>query len=84
MTWEQVRDLSLSPCHYCGIPPCLERMKRQYPGVLMNGIDRFDNALGYSIENVVPCCRVCNIAKAQYSKEEFLARVARIVEVCGE
>lgn len=32
----------------------------------MNGIDRVNNDLGYSIENCVPCCKRCNTAKGNH------------------
>jgi hypothetical protein len=36
-----------------------------------NGIDRIDNSQGYIIDNVVPCCTKCNIAKGRQSIQEF-------------
>lgn len=33
-----------------------------------NGVDRLDNALGYTRENCVPACRPCNAAKNAISK----------------
>lgn len=34
-------------------------------------LDRIDNSLGYTNENTVGCCRQCNIAKNNYTLEEF-------------
>jgi hypothetical protein len=48
-------------CHYCGI---LETGR-------FNGLDRVDNQKGYTLENVVACCRWCNRAKGRNSVEEF-------------
>jgi hypothetical protein len=43
-----------------------------------NGIDRVDNFKGYEIDNCVPCCYICNYAKRDMSKDQFLAWVKRI------
>lgn len=40
-------------CYYCG---------NKLPEV-GSGLDRIDNNKGYSIENVVPCCSICNSVK---------------------
>ncbi len=46
----EYESLRLELCHYCrGALP-------KY-GV---GLDRLDNSIGYTIENVVPCCGNCN------------------------
>jgi organic radical activating enzyme len=37
-----------------------------------NGIDRFDNAKGYIVENCRPCCGHCNLMKKDRSFEEIL------------
>lgn len=39
--------------------------------VYINGIDRIDNTKGYIIDNVVPCCSICNMAKNDLSLDEF-------------
>ncbi len=43
-----------------------------------NGLDRVDNALGYTPTNVVACCGLCNWIKRDLSQAQFLAAVARI------
>jgi hypothetical protein len=40
--------------------------------IKINGIDRADNALGYTVENSVSCCKICNIAKRDLTIEEFI------------
>lgn len=40
-------------CHYCQLPLDNEGI----------GLDRLDNSLGYNINNVVPCCGLCNLVK---------------------
>ena len=43
------------------------------------GIDRYDNTLGYTLENSVPCCKQCNRIKTDMAASEFAERLERIV-----
>jgi len=66
------------PCHYCKLPPS-NKAKYQKHGVLVySGIDRKDNAVGYTPRNVVPCCWFCNKAKKTHSYADFMAWIQRI------
>ncbi|MGJ4945153.1 HNH endonuclease signature motif containing protein [Bradyrhizobium sp. HKCCYLS1011] len=50
------------------------KFKSQY---VCNGIDRKDNGQGYTIENCVPCCSVCNHAKHTMGYEQFIMWISR-------
>ena len=89
LTEEQFRYLSQEPCHYCGSPPCSEyhrgeRGKRPtgngFSQFIYNGLDRVDSSAGYTLDNVVPCCAICNHAKHTMSYEDFTEWLGRIVE----
>ena len=43
-----------------------------------NGLDRADNDYGYTIGNVVPCCKVCNHWKGTKDIKVFLSHVSKI------
>lgn len=60
-----------SPCNYCGSEPFSKFKCREYE-CLYTGIDRTDSNLGYIEGNVVPCCKICNVAKGSMSTNEFL------------
>lgn len=68
------------PCHYCGRQDCnkidIPSKSRDRIPLLQNfrynGIDRVDNTKGYTIQNTVPCCMVCNRAKNSMSYREFI------------
>jgi hypothetical protein len=45
---------------------------------IYSGIDRIDPTHGYISDNVVPCCRTCNVAKLKMTRDEFLAWAWRI------
>lgn len=65
-------------CFYCGAPPGNHRRTRGNTTVLWQGIDRLDNSKGYVAENVVPCCKRCNVTKNDQSLEEFLQHIKAI------
>lgn len=55
LTFEQFRQLVISPCFYCG---------KETDG----GIDRLDWQQGYTPENCVSSCRSCNGRKSIYER----------------
>lgn len=70
-------NLIFSSCYYCGSPP--ENNLRQHgERLLYQGIDRKDNDKGYTLDNVVPCCKTCNLMKKALSHDEFLAHIHKI------
>lgn len=79
---DEFREIASSECWYCGRPPKEKVGKlfgeEHYTGYFYNGLDRFDNGLGYEKDNVVPCCIMCNIAKNKFSYEEFIGMCARV------
>lgn len=42
------------------------------------GIDRIDNSIGYISNNIVSCCKVCNVMKNKYSVDNFLNKCIAI------
>lgn len=49
LTQLDVLDVYKKPCTYCGYPS--------------TGFDRKDNSIGHTLENCVPCCKECNVAR---------------------
>lgn len=66
-----------SNCFYCNLPPDKEK---KHGGQVFSylGLDRRNSNSGYTIDNVVPCCWACNVAKYNSSESEFLNHVIRI------
>lgn len=64
---EEFRNLRGASCVYCG---------SQSP----NGVDRYDNRIGYTKENAVSCCRLCNYAKRDMPAADFIAWAKRVYE----
>jgi hypothetical protein len=73
-------QLFKAACHYCGAAPRTQSVMYAYKNgkrrnvrepFIYNGIDRVDSNKDYTIDNVVSCCSVCNIAKHRMSEEAF-------------
>lgn len=77
---EEFRELITSKCYYCGKKPS-ESTDNYSAGVIAyNGLDRIDNSRGYTLDNVRPCCPMCNFIKNRNSEAEFLSMVKAIYE----
>ena len=78
---EQVRNLVNQPCFYCGIEPKIYKKSNPKAYKVTTsyiGIDRLNNNEGYTPENVVPCCSVCNYLKWTLSLDEFKKQITKI------
>ena len=77
ITFEEYRYLKISDCHYCGI----DNMFLKYYCEVMNigmpymSIDRKDNTKGYTSDNVVACCFLCNKIKGSFFTEEEMRKI---------
>ena len=76
---EDFRILIESPCFYCketnSLSPYGYHKKSTFR---YNGVDRVNNNVGYTIENVVPCCKICNNSKSTLNTEEFKIWITKI------
>ena len=70
---QDTSGLLLGDCYYCGAKCPGEKVK-------LHGMDRIDNDRGYHIDNVVPCCGQCNIAKHTFTQEEFIDMCKRVAQ----
>lgn len=78
-------ELIMKDCHYCGTVPREAmygriRVDNTRARVTYNGLDRVDNSKGYEVDNVVPCCRICNIMKGELSVQEFYSHIQKIMD----
>jgi hypothetical protein len=85
LPFDLFHTLILNDCHYCGSAPLTFNAIEHclYPdqkGIWLNGIDRKDNSLGYTIANSVSCCKICNLAKRNLPYEEFCAYLDRVTK----
>lgn len=72
-------QLTQKNCYYCDVEPNQNfRISKNGEIYKYNGLDRVDNTKGYSDDNVVPCCIICNSAKGKRSQIDFLNWVDRV------
>ena len=67
--WSKFKEMNLpeTDCFYC----------RTYKAT---GFDRIDSSLYYTMDNVIPCCRICNTMKSDLTVEEFAKHVQLIAK----
>lgn len=72
LTELQFKKLTSTTCYYCGAIPSNWVPSQKFNGYyIYNGIDRTDNEKGYTVNNCVACCKICNRAKGTLSVEDF-------------
>ena len=72
ITEEQFEEITQRDCFYCGTKPNnIANIKKCNGSFTYNGLDRVDNAKGYTIDNVVSCCKTYNYAKNNHTIQEF-------------
>lgn len=82
LTFSQFKEIINKDCYYCGEPPSERNHLNHYKNfndlILVNGIDRIDSQKGYTLDNCVPCCSMCNRMKNNYSIDQFKNKIAQI------
>ncbi len=62
---EEFEQVTAGTCVYCG-------------SINKIGVDRIDSSDGYNINNVQPCCGMCNMMKFTHGEDVFLKHIAKI------
>lgn len=75
---EEFFELIMKNCHYCGGGFSRVSPLPRHKDFWHNGVDRVDNKLGYTKENCVPCCVICNNSKSTLPLEEWMEWLKRI------
>ena len=68
LTLDQFTEIVTKPCYYC----------KKYEETEVIGIDRINSFIGYNLENIVPCCKLCNNMKQQLTVNEFALQIKNI------
>jgi len=67
LTLSDFQNLYQTLCEYCG-----EKIETI-------GIDRVDNTLGYTLDNIKSCCNICNKIKRNFTLEQFNSHITKIL-----
>ncbi len=78
LTKEHFIGITQSNCYYCDSLPKQIKKNNFNGDFIYNGIDRINNDLGYSPENCVPCCGMCNGMKSHYDQDLFFKQIEKI------
>lgn len=80
LTFEEFKDIVLQKCNYCGEKDSIQLWNsgQKHYSIWANGVDRVDNNTGYTTDNCVCACKVCNNAKGTLTTEEFTEWIRRI------
>ena len=68
LTFKEFVTFWKKPCFYCGFM------------VKTIGLDRINSNKGYTRNNLVSCCKMCNFMKRAHSKYKFLSQCLKIVK----
>lgn len=69
LSLEHFQLITSENCYICG---------KQNTEMHKNGIDRFNNEIGYVIENCKSCCTECNFMKGIYNYDLFMEKIQLI------
>lgn len=90
---EAFLKLTKESCFYCNqLPassivnhgPNMKDRNVEHSKYVFNGVDRVDNTIGYIENNVVPCCKICNLMKGTASMEEFINHCKKVANFYSE
>jgi hypothetical protein len=68
ITFEEFKNTVSLPCKYC-------KIYNEHESI---GIDRIDSSKGYILDNIVPCCTICNMCKGTLSILEFKTHIIKL------
>lgn len=82
ISFEDFYRISQMNCYYCNSKPNnsqnsaasdpkASEYAKEHGKFIYNGLDRIDNSLPHTLDNVVACCKWCNFAKRERTLEEF-------------
>lgn len=82
LTTEEFTHLVTGECCYCGdkLTQVKKGQGKTSGDFQYTGIDRVDSSKGYTIDNCVPCCWLCNNMKSNTEETVFLNHVEKIYQ----
>ena len=72
ITFEQYKQLlAKNECYYCD---------ESLEGAAGHSLNRINSSKGYMLENVRPCCRICNKIMNNFTKEQITSRIYKLAK----
>jgi hypothetical protein len=76
-----LEEIILEYCYFCGsIDDNMNGIEDDYK---LNGICRKDIDIGYELDNLIPCCKMCNNIKKSIDSYIFLFMITHIISIFG-
>jgi len=73
LTFEQFESIINKPCFYCDNLLC-KNSETAF------GLDRIDNLKGYAFDNIVSCCKICNMIKGcKFTQLEAVVMISAVL-----
>ena len=69
LTYKEFKTFWQKPCYYC------------QDKIETIGLDRIDSKKGYKLNNIVPCCSMCNKMKMDFNQKDFINQCRKIIEI---
>lgn len=82
LTFDQFKLMTSKNCVYCNSPPSNKAsiyLKNEFV-FIYSGLDRLDNNKRHDLENVVPCCKLCNRIKSNKTLQQFFKWISDVYE----
>ncbi len=80
ISFDNFKKLLYQNCFYCDSVPMNVKKLKNNEVFKYNGVDRKDNKVGYSIDNCVSCCYICNQAKHSLTLEYFTKWIETVIQ----
>ena len=77
LSLEEFSEIISNNCYYCN-DSGIKHGTRSTKYIVSNGIDRLNNDLGYTLENSVACCSICNKMKHAFTEKVFIEQINKI------
>lgn len=79
---KEFRAIIIKRCFYCTAKPekiSYDKGMGSINGLVKtNGVDRFNNDQGYTRENAIACCYICNRMKNNLSVKDYLSKIKAV------
>jgi hypothetical protein len=79
ISFDDFYRLSQQNCKYCNMQPSNFVKDNKNNTFIFNGLDRINSNKQHTIDNVVPCCKICNFAKRTQSLKSFINHINMII-----